>query len=143
QHERVDTQLGQSGLVTLLVRRIEQNIVVCLNVEPGILGHFLLELTSTPTCITQGHQQTVRPFAVCDILKDIARGRKRKLTELNTGAVSVTRSMQHKTPVSLYRPAVTHGQVLYWPDFKSQVKLQTLQQITQRQVGGTVDNQPQ
>src|SRR5690606_18359868 len=144
QHDGViDTQLRQGGLVALFRIEIEKNVVAGVHVQPGILSQFVFQLACTPPGITQGDEHVLRPLANRNILQDIARGGKCNIAQLDAGTVAMRRHVQDEAPIRLHWPPKEDGCLLTRTDFQRQGQIEPFQKVTDGEVGGSVDPQPQ
>src|SRR5712671_6230803 len=90
----------------LFGRDVEQDRVLRLDREPGVLRQLLLELAGGPAGIAERYQHALRAFAAADRFENVLRGGEAdRFAHAQRRLPVARRLVQHEAAIGLHRPA--------------------------------------
>ena len=91
----------------------EQQFLVRVHGQPGVLLDFRIELSGPPTGVTQRQHLVARPLVLRDVAQHLERGRQGDpLGHLQRPVVKVVGGVQHEATAGFHRAAILHLNVL-------------------------------
>src|SRR6056297_690315 len=134
----LDTEALDGFGPALIDWQIEQDVSLGHHVQPGVVAHFVLQLSGIPARIAQRHEKLLRPVPFSDGFENIARGRHRDARpDPHAGFPDRWPGMQHEAALGMHGTALVDQNIVEVSTAAFDADL--VENVGQGDPGGSID----